>query len=150
MCLKKYVYLPHALVPAAEIRDHETGLVSGPFFWFQSRQLFLETHETNSISQSKIFSKISHLRDRDFAASQIDLDLLSYQNVMPYRLKNIFEALKTILPSSIESERTFSVTGFYITKFRWSLGDQSINALFLKHIFEKREQEEKDRIEKKD
>ena len=44
------------LVPAAEIRDHETGLVSGPFSWFQSRQLFLETHETdsNSISQSYI------------------------------------------------------------------------------------------------
>ena len=40
------------VVPAAEIRDHETGLVSGPFSWFQSRQLFLETHETeaNSIS----------------------------------------------------------------------------------------------------
>ena len=40
------------LVPAAEIRDHETGLVSGQFSWFQSRQLFLETHETeaNSIS----------------------------------------------------------------------------------------------------
>ena len=31
---------------AAEIRDHETGLVSGPFSWFQSRQLFHETHET--------------------------------------------------------------------------------------------------------
>ena len=58
--------------------------------------------------------------------------------------------MKTTPPSSIESESTFSMTGFYITKFRWSLGDQSINALFLKHIFEKREQEEKDRIEKKD
>ena len=31
---------------AAEIRDHETGLVSGPFSWFQSRQIFHETHET--------------------------------------------------------------------------------------------------------
>ena len=52
-------------------------------------------------------------------------------------------------PSSIESERTFSVMGFYTTKFRWSLGDQSINALvFLKHNFQKEEQEEKDRIEK--
>ena len=42
----------YELVPAAEIRDHETGLVSGPFSWFQSRQLFLETHETkaNTIS----------------------------------------------------------------------------------------------------
>ena len=35
-------------MPAAEIRDHETGLVSGPFSWFQSHQLFLETHETEA------------------------------------------------------------------------------------------------------
>ena len=42
---KFHAYL---LVPAAEIRDHETGLVSGPFSWFQSRQLFLETHETET------------------------------------------------------------------------------------------------------
>ena len=56
--------------------------------------------------------------------------------------------MKTIPPSSIESE-TFSVKGFYTTKFRYSLGDQSINALvFLKHIFQKEEQEEKERIEK--
>ena len=42
----------YVVVPAAEIRDHETGLVLGPFSWFQSRQLFLETHETeaNTIS----------------------------------------------------------------------------------------------------
>ena len=84
----------------------------------------------------------------DFAASQINLDLLSYQKnprVMPSSLRKLFEALKTIPPSSIESERTFSVTGFYITKFRCSLGDQSINALvFLKHIFQK-EQQEKDK-----
>ena len=43
----------YILVPAAEIRDHETGLVSGPFSWFQSHQLFVETHETatNSIDE---------------------------------------------------------------------------------------------------
>ena len=44
-------------MPAAEIRDHETGLVSGPFSWFQSRQLFLETHETEANSISKTFSR---------------------------------------------------------------------------------------------
>ena len=33
------------LVAAAEIRDRETGLVSGLFSWFQSRQIFHETHE---------------------------------------------------------------------------------------------------------
>ena len=43
-------FITYTLVPAAEIRDHETGLVSGPFSWFQSRQLFLETHETEANS----------------------------------------------------------------------------------------------------
>ena len=46
------IYVMYVLVAAAEIRDHETGLVSGPFFWFQSRQLFPETHETEANSTS--------------------------------------------------------------------------------------------------
>ena len=84
----------------------------------------------------------------DFAANQINLDLLSYQKnprvfrVMPSSLRQLFDALKTIAPSSIKSERTFSVMGFYtyIKKFRCSLRDQSINALvFIKHIFQKEE-----------
>ena len=124
-------------MPAAEIRDHETGLVSGPFSWFQSRQLFLETHETEANTILVLFSiderfalNATSMLDQtntsireDFAANQINLDLLSYQKnprVMLSSLKKIFEALKTIPPSSIESERTFSVTGFYITKFRCS------------------------------
>ena len=32
-------------MPAVEIRDRETGLVSEPFSWFQSGQIFHETHE---------------------------------------------------------------------------------------------------------
>jgi hypothetical protein len=38
----------YALVPAAEIRDHETGLVSEKFLWFESRQIFCEIHETKT------------------------------------------------------------------------------------------------------
>ena len=47
-----YLKIMYTVVPAAEIRDHETGLVSASFPWFQSRQLILETHETeaNTIS----------------------------------------------------------------------------------------------------
>ena len=84
----------------------------------------------------------------DFAGSQLNLDLLSYQKnprVMPSSsLRKLFEALNIIPPSSIESE---SVKRFYTTKFRCSLEDQSIDVLvFLKHIFQNEEQEEKDRI----
>ena len=38
----------YLVVPAAEIRDRETGLVSGPFLWFQFRQIFHETPETKA------------------------------------------------------------------------------------------------------
>ena len=54
----------------------------------------------------------------EFAASQINLDLLSYEKnpkVMLFSIRKLFEAFKTIPPSSIESERNFSATGFYIT-----------------------------------
>ena len=43
------IYTVFSLVDAAEIRDRETGLVSGPFSWFQSRQIFRETHETSKV-----------------------------------------------------------------------------------------------------
>ena len=74
-------------MPAAEIRDHETGLVSGPFSWFQSRQLFLETHETatNSIDErfalnaTSMLDQINASIRENIAASQINFDLLSYQ-----------------------------------------------------------------------
>ena len=54
----------------------------------------------------------------EFAASQINLDLLSYEKnpkVMLFSIRKLFEAFKTIPPSSIESERNFIATGFYIT-----------------------------------
>ena len=49
-----------ALVPAAEIRDRETGLVSGQFSWFQSRQIFHETHETEA---NPIFLYFTHFQN---------------------------------------------------------------------------------------
>ena len=55
-----------------------------------------------------------------------------------YSLPYVYSGGQRIPPSSIESERTFSVTGFCITKFGCSLG----HLVFLKHIFQKEEQEE--------
>lgn len=55
-------------------------------------------------------------------------------------LTKLFNALKTIPPSSIESERAFSVTGQFITKLRTGLGDDSIDALvFLKTHYKTKE-----------
>ena len=91
----------YILVPAAEIRDHETGLVSGPFSWFQSRQLFLETHEieANSISYNKHTLWKGRLRlwvCRCFYLNSGLKNLLampSVMNVIPSSLRILFELL---------------------------------------------------------
>ena len=36
------------IVAVAEIQDHEIDLVLGPFYWFQSLPIFLDTHETEA------------------------------------------------------------------------------------------------------
>ena len=55
----------------------------------------------------------------------------------------------TICGSQIQIKRTFSVTEFYITKFRCSLGDQFYQCPGLfKACFSKKEQEEKERLER--
>ena len=52
------------------------------------------------------------------------------------RLEQLYCALKNIKPSSVDSERAFSITGMFLTKFRCRLSDDSIDALtFLRQHF---------------
>lgn len=51
-------------------------------------------------------------------------------------LDMLYNALITIPPTSIESERAFSAAGLFITKIRTSLSDKSVNVLcFLRNFF---------------
>lgn len=51
-------------------------------------------------------------------------------------LNIIYNALMSIPPTSVESERVFSTAGLFITKMRTRLSDRSINCLcFLKSYF---------------
>ena len=51
-------------------------------------------------------------------------------------LENLYCALKNIKPSSVDSERAFSITSMFLTKFRCRLSDDSIDALtFLRQHF---------------
>lgn len=47
----------------------------------------------------------------------------------PESVQNLFNALLTIQPTSVESERIFSLAGLFLTKIRNRLSDESINAL---------------------
>ena len=51
-------------------------------------------------------------------------------------LQICYDALKTIAPTSVESERSFSAAGLICTKIRTRLNDETIDTLcFLKAYF---------------
>ena len=47
----------------------------------------------------------------------------------PKYLDMLFQALKTIKPTSVEAERAFSAMGFFATKIRNRMGDKTVDAL---------------------
>jgi len=50
-------------------------------------------------------------------------------------LQNLYDVLLTIKPTSIDTERAFSISANFCTKIRSRLADKSINALlFLKYF----------------
>ena len=52
---------------------------------------------------------------------------------IPPLLLKLFNALKSIPPTSVDCERAFSITGQYATKLRTSLNDETLDSLvFLK------------------
>ena len=60
------------------------------------------------------------------------------RGVMPIVLIKLQDALKSIEPSSVEPERCFSTCGFYGTKVRSTLSDETLsNLLFLNRYFKK-------------
>ena len=55
-------------------------------------------------------------------------------------LENLYEALCTVPPTSVESERAFSTVGLFATKIRSSLADNSIDALLTLRVYFKKQQ----------
>ena len=47
----------------------------------------------------------------------------------PKYLDMLYQALKTIKPTSVEAERAFSTIGFFATKIRNRMGDKTLDAL---------------------
>ena len=58
--------------------------------------------------------------------------------VRPANLQLLYDVLLTILPTSVESERSFSAAGLFVTKIRSRLGDSTLNVLvFLRDYFKR-------------
>ena len=53
----------------------------------------------------------------------------------PKHLGLLFEALKTIKPTSVEAERAFSAMGFFATKIRNRMGDKTLDGLITMRQF---------------
>ncbi|KAJ2946728.1 hypothetical protein O0L34_g12787 [Tuta absoluta] len=75
-----------------------------------------------------------------FARLKKDFDLFTSSVKRTPNLDLLYNALRTIMPTSTESERTFSVSGNFATKIRSRLSDKSLSSLvFLKHYFKQQE-----------
>ena len=67
-----------------------------------------------------------------------EIDLFRKAETKSKHLNLLLNALDSIPPTSVESERAFSAAGLFITKIRSRLGDDIIDTLcFLKSYFKK-------------
>ena len=76
-----------------------------------------------------------------FVESIIEKEMQLYQiNPMehPKNLDLLFQALKTIKPTSVESEWVFSAMGWFVTKIRNRLDDKTLDALIKMRQYYKR------------
>ena len=60
-----------------------------------------------------------------------EMEYFETVNVRGKYLGRAFEYLSTIQPTSVESERAFSVAGLFCTKIRSRLNDETLDALCL-------------------
>ena len=53
----------------------------------------------------------------------------------PKHLELLYKALKTIKPTSVEAERAFSAMGFFVTKLRTRMADETLDGLITMRKF---------------
>ena len=90
--------------------------------------LFLQKKKKKSVraglhSQSSVTDVLKAIK-REIA-------VLEASEHRPLCLEKIYKALKTLQPSSVEAERSFSSAGLFVTKLRTNLSDKSLNNLFI-------------------
>ena len=71
--------------------------------------------------------------------SQLEYNFIDVSQDIPLLLRKLFNALKCISPTSVESERAFSITGQFVTKLRTKLDDDTLSSLVFLKAFYKNE-----------
>ena len=75
---------------------------------------------------------------RNAEAIKKELALFYATGKRPSMLETLYNALKSIPPSSVEAERCFSAAGLFVTKIRTSLRDDTLDTLcFLRAALKK-------------
>ena len=79
------------------------------------------------------------LRKEPSASSDLNIEFKSFEVTFKRteNLEKLYNALLSVKPTTVESERAFSAAGLYLTKMRSSLSENSLNSLcFLKSVFQ--------------
>ena len=89
----------------------------------QYEAVFQEKNTMNSVN-------LTEKNPRDFAkVLKHEMSAYEQSGQRSENLENLYQAMLTIPPTSVESERAFSAVGLFVTKLRSSLGDSTLDAL---------------------
>ena len=86
----------------------------------QKLKAAIKVMETNSVTHMKE-NKDKHLAK--------EFDLFDATGQQTTNIDLLLDALKSIPPTSVESERSFSTAGLFVTKLRTQLSDHSVDRL---------------------
>ena len=91
-------------------------------------------------STKSLFEHFKRIHSKEIGKEKESLPIQA-SSKRPQNLERLYNALITIPPTSIESERNFSTTSFFGTKLRSRLDDITLSALvFLKSYYKKKKE----------
>ena len=93
------------------------------FEMFMKRDKFAQTNRRNTANPSTSNDSYAKIVEKEMQLYKIN------PIERPKYLELLFKALKTIKPTSVEAERAFSAMGFFVTKLRNRMGDETLDGL---------------------
>ena len=122
--IKRLFYSIESLDVEAESEENEPEIEEDHLSLEQQYEaVFQEKNTMNSVN-------LTEKNPRDFAkVLKHEMSAYEQSGQRSENLENLYQAMLTIPPTSVESERAFSAVGLFVTKLRSSLGDSTLDAL---------------------